>query len=203
VSRRLGLALAAAAAAVGLSLPTAGAGSPSLTWRRLASGLEACEWRSETEAAGPERLALVRLPAGGGHSLRVLHEPGGTLVGQLRDRPGLLTALNANFFDEAGRALGWVVSDGRERVPIARAGWGVLSVGPGGEVRIRRPRAVPAGEAVTQAVQAGPLLVERGQPNPGLRAQSARRLRTRPTPARSPACSPARSRRAASASSTR
>jgi len=127
------------------------------SWRSLESGLELHRLQGEEAEA---TLTLVRLPPETRIRLRVRRPDGsGALVSELAAEPQVLAAVNTNFFDAEGRALGWVVADGREHSPLGRAGWGVLSVDETGAVRIRRPSAVEAGNPVRQAVQAGPLLV--------------------------------------------
>lgn len=142
------------------------------TWRSLDSGLELRRLASEGDAPA---LTLIRRPADGPARLRVRRSDEGLLVSDLAAEAGVLAAVNANFFDVDGRPLGWVVSDGRESSALGTAGWGVLLV-VGGEASIRRPAAVEPEPSVRQAVQAGPILVEAGRPNPGLKAQSARRV---------------------------
>jgi exopolysaccharide biosynthesis protein len=108
--------------------------------------------------------------------VRVRTSETGLLVSELAAEARVLAALNANYFDAEGRALGWVVSDGELISGLGREGWGVLSAGSDGRIRVQRPAAVADEEGAEQAIQAGPLLVEGGVANPGLKTQSARRV---------------------------
>lgn len=140
-------------------------------WKPLAGGLELGRLAAETESPS---LTLVRSPSGA--RVRVRRDEDGLLVSELGAEPRVLAAVNANYFDGQGRALGWVVADGKTHSELGRAGWGVLSVDGEGRVSVRRPAAVAPDETVRQAVQAGPLLVEAGKANPGLKTQTARRV---------------------------
>jgi uncharacterized protein YigE (DUF2233 family) len=83
---------------------------------------------------------------------------------QLGARPEVLAAINGGYFDEAGKAIGWVVSEGRELSRLSPRGWGVLTVEASGA-----PAIVAAAAATEihprEAIQAGPRLVVHGEVN--------------------------------------
>lgn len=173
VSRRPAAVLAAACLLA--ALPARG-GADDGGWRELPSGLELRRLPGRPETGEPGQLTLLRLPAGEGLRIRVLAPGRPQRAGELAADGRWLAAVNANFFDQEGRALGWVVSDGREISALGRRGWGVLAVTLSGRLRVVRPGEAPPLSGTRQAVQAGPLLVVDGQPNPGLRRQTARRV---------------------------
>lgn len=139
-------------------------------WTTLATGLEMRHIAAEGESAS---LRLVRVPRQG-FRVRVVHGKD-LFAARYAPEPGVVAALNANFFDKEGKALGWVVADGREVSPVGRSGWGVLRVLVDGRPEILRAAAVRAVPSTRQAVQAGPLLVVSGAPNRKLKRQRARR----------------------------
>lgn len=79
--------------------------------------------------------------------------------------------VNGGYFDPAFRSLGWVVSEGSELSPRRRAGLmtGVLLAGGRRPQLLRMHELKPDAHAV-EALQAGPFLVDRGSPMPGLNA---------------------------------
>ena len=137
-------------------------------WTKTSDGLEVAVRPAGSAMAVLVRVDLarfaVRLVPAGGAPL--------TAPAAMAQLDGA-AAINGGFFDEAGRAIGWVVSDGREISPPSRRGWAALAL------RKDRAEIVPAATAdargVIQAVQAGPRLVTGGRPNARLKAQTARR----------------------------
>lgn len=156
--------------------PTATATEGWSAWQETPDGLFLRHFRGGADDAVPSLLLLRLDPQR--HSLVVLAEsdvPPGSLHAPHAARAGAIAAVNGGFFDAEGRAIGWVVANGRELSPVGRDGWGVLSIDDAGEVAIRRPAAVAAGESPASALQAGPRLVIDGVAND---VKSARARRT-------------------------
>lgn len=144
-------------------------------WRRLPSGLELRVHAGTGERGWPALAWLARMDPVL-HAVRVRWSESASLRAEAASElPGVDAAINANFFDPEGKAIGWAVADGREHSARAEGGWGVLSVDRAGAVRIGPARPQPDEPEAVQAVQAGPLLVVDGVANPALKRQSAPR----------------------------
>lgn len=79
--------------------------------------------------------------------------------------PNAAAIINANFFDASSRALGLVISDGKVYGSAYRDRGGTFAVQDGWPaVRANRSQPYDPGEALEQAVQGFPLLVEKGEP---------------------------------------
>jgi len=79
-------------------------------------------------------------------------------------------AINANFFDEKGKALGLVISRGIISQSVHKGGStlsGIFSISSSGPVIINRSQLSPHG--ILEAVQAGPRLLVNGEPVKGIR----------------------------------
>ena len=80
-----------------------------------------------------------------------------------------VAGINASYFHASGEPLGLVVSGGRElhHQERARLLSGILSVRDG-RIELVRASEYHAGRDVSEAIQAGPWLVEKGKPTSGL-----------------------------------
>lgn len=81
----------------------------------------------------------------------------------VKSLPGI-AGINANFFDEQGRALGLVVMGGEVKQPIHRGGrvlTGIFGMRGAKPFIVHREQFDPSG--VTMAVQAGPRLIDGGK----------------------------------------
>jgi len=95
-------------------------------------------------------------------------------IRQLAERSGATLAINANFFDKRGKALGLIVTGGSTYQRLHQGGrtlTGVFSVGSDG-IRIAN-RSSYSTTYVSEAVQAGPRLVAEGSPVPDLSQSGA------------------------------
>lgn len=105
-------------------------------------------------------------------TLRVIDHPemGGDLAAAMRAH-GCLAGVNGNYFQPDRTPLGLVISDGRTLHPLQRARLlsGILTVTPSRFSLLRFAEFMPDA-SITQALQAGPFLVDRGQPVNGLEA---------------------------------
>lgn len=96
------------------------------------------------------------------------HDP--LKLAEVAARAGALAGCNASYFHGDGRPIGLVISDGRQLQPPERARLlsGMLVV-RGRDISLARPGAL-SWQGATQAVQAGPWLVENSQRVAGLEA---------------------------------
>lgn len=80
-----------------------------------------------------------------------------------------VAGINASYFHSSGEPLGLVVSGGRElhRQERARLLSGILAVRDG-RIELVRASEYRGGRGVSEAIQAGPWLVEKGKPTSGL-----------------------------------
>ena len=135
------------APAAGLTVWKAQVSSPSLTARVAGVAFDEKKFRLRVaDNPGPEPLKLA----------------------EAASRSGALAGINASYFHEDRRPLGLVISDGQKLHGQERAALlsGILAV-QGRRLSLVRPAAFFA-EGVSQAIQAGPWLVEGGQAVPGL-----------------------------------
>lgn len=112
-------------------------------------------------------------------SVRVLDTAGDgrQRIADLARSSGALAAINASYFDKDLTPLGLVISDGHEIQPTrqARLLSGIVDV-RGGQLELIRTNRLSSTRSLTQAIQAGPWLLENGAPMPGLEdTRSARR----------------------------
>lgn len=102
--------------------------------------------------------------------LTVVDNPGNALgLDELMGANGCLAGVNGGYFHPDATPLGWVVSAGREIHPFEqhRLLSGLLTV-RGGQVALSRPAEFKLTTALSDALQAGPFLIDRGRPTPGL-----------------------------------
>lgn len=138
-----------------------GAGSSAGSWSVLAPGLER---RDLVHADRAWRMALVRAnPAQVQFRMHYRRGDPLTLRGWGAALPEAHAIVNGGFFDELDRALGLVVSDGVAFGNSYVGFGGMLQVDASG-VRVRSLVAEPyQGEALQQALQAFPMLIDQGQ----------------------------------------
>ena len=109
------------------------------------------------------------------HSVAVMDNPTGdfTLATAAQKR-NALAAVNGGYFHPDRRPLGLVVRQGATLHPIERAKLlsGMVVV-RAGRVSLVRPSEFKTSPAVQEALQAGPFLIDRGQPVAGLNATRA------------------------------
>lgn len=94
----------------------------------------------------------------------------GDLASAMRAR-GALAGVNGGYFHPVRAPLGLVISEGKMIHPLERAKLlsGLLVVKKGSAV-LMRPAAYEPSAGISQALQAGPFLVDRGKAVPGLNA---------------------------------
>jgi len=106
------------------------------------------------------------------HAFAVMDNPEGSFdLGTAAEKRGILAGVNGGYFHPDRTPLGLLVRQGVELHPLEHAKLlsGVLSVTATG-ITIQRTGAFKSSPAVREALQAGPFLVERGQPITGLEA---------------------------------
>ena len=103
-------------------------------------------------------------------TLAVMDNPEGALtLGSAALKRGALAAVNGGYFHPDGTPLGLVVWQGRELHPMERARLlSGLVVVRGGRVLLQRVAEFKPDPATSAALQAGPFLVDAGQPVKGL-----------------------------------
>jgi uncharacterized protein YigE (DUF2233 family) len=154
--------------------PLSVATPPPVLWRSLAPDLDTAEIKSGVLTADIVffRTALERFRIGVVRA--AAHGRERASIRQLAEWSGATLAINANFFDERGRALGLIVTGGSTYQRVHQGGrtlTGVFSVGSDG-VRISN-RSSYSPTYVSEAVQAGPRLVADGAPVPDLSQSGA------------------------------
>jgi uncharacterized protein YigE (DUF2233 family) len=102
-------------------------------------------------------------------ALKVVDNPGGDNLAMAMDQTGCLAGVNGNYFHADGTPLGLVICDGKTAHPLERAKLlsGVLTVSRDRIALLRTSEYQPDAK-ITQALQAGPFLVDRGGPVAGL-----------------------------------
>jgi uncharacterized protein YigE (DUF2233 family) len=153
-----------------LDAPSAIAAAPAPgTWTPLARGME---YRTVKVGAGIV-LYQARLDLSRG-SLKVLYAPDlgskRAAVATMARQAKALAAVNASYFDDRGRALGYLKFQGRVVVPSVATGsafTGVFVLQDGKPRILARAAFRPA--RCEMALQAGPRLVAGGRPTTGLR----------------------------------
>lgn len=153
----------------------------SIEWEELGPKLERAEFSFNVGAVFTSSILLVRAELHS-YKLRTIRasEFGWkrATVRTLCRAAGATTCINSNFFDEQGRALGLVISRGIIHQKLHRSGsvlTGVLySTAKQTKISQRElfsPSVASAGQAI-EASQAGPRLIENGEPIRGLHDQS-------------------------------
>jgi exopolysaccharide biosynthesis protein len=134
----------------------------------VAPGIEHRDMDIRLEGSRSVRAILVRLdPAW--ITFRVHYSPAApyTISGWREQLPGASIIVNGGFFDTDDYAVGMLVSDGQAYGQSYSGFGGMFQVDTGGLARVRSLVTEPyQGEALSQAVQAFPMLVEA----PGVRA---------------------------------
>jgi len=105
-------------------------------------------------------------------TLEVVDNPDGTAtLGEAMERRGCLAGVNGNYFRSDRSPIGLVICNGKEIHPLEHAKLlsGVLTV-TRRRIALLRTAEYRTNPEITQALQAGPFLVDRGQPVPGLNA---------------------------------
>lgn len=145
---------------------------PSLTWERLGSDLERTQFSFNVGALFTSSIVIARSSLTE-YTLRTIRasEFGWkrASVKALCKAAGAAVCINANFFDEQGKALGLVISRGIIHQKLHRGG-GVLTgvlLATSKAVRITSRDTFTPAQAV-EAIQAGPRLVSDGEPVRGL-----------------------------------
>ncbi len=152
--------------------------APVSDWLAVAPGLE---WRTYLpNDSDMAQLKVLRInPAL--HRFRAIYrerEPL-RLAAWQRLEPQAVAIINANFFDTDRRVLGLVISDGEIYGSAYQERGGTFAVQNGlPTVRANRSQPYRAGEALEQAVQGFPLLVEHGEPSYFNRSTAQRTRRT-------------------------
>lgn len=103
----------------------------------------------------PKRFSFHAITSSPSSDLRTLSKQAGAIAG-----------INANFFDEQGNPLGLVIADGQLRQKLHKGGkvlTGVFTVSSAGDPAIEH-RDGARTDALATAIQAGPRLIENGQP---------------------------------------
>jgi len=145
-----------------------------VVWQRLPSGLEFRVAKAPLED-WPLSIALVRFDPKAFRLRVAAEQPQGALAADFEERQAVLAAVNANFANGDGCAVGWVIADSEELGRLRRNLGGVLVVLADGTTTVRRSLHVPLDPAPVDAVQAGGLLTMEGMATPSLRMGLARR----------------------------
>lgn len=138
------------------------------SWQVVAPGIEHRDMTIRLDGSRSVRAILVRLdPAW--ITFRVHYRPAApyTISGWRERLPGAAIIVNGGFYDTDDYAVGMVVSDGQVYGQSYSGFGGMFQVDTGGLARVRSLVTEPyQGEALSQAVQAFPMLIEA----PGVRA---------------------------------
>lgn len=135
----------------------------SVKFERVGDDLEIAESQIDTGTLFDARVVLVRSSLRRYNIAAIQAANGGSDVRQMCENSRAIACVNANFFDVDGKALGLVVSRGITHHKIHLGGRtlsGVLALTPEG-VRIGERDAINLA-SVSEAIQAGPLLVVEG-----------------------------------------
>src|SRR5947208_8678626 len=128
-------------------------------------------------ASGEEATLDLALFSTKTATLRVVDNPSGDndLAEVLRRKRGI-AGVNGGYFDPQNAPVGLLISDGKLIAPLRKARLlsGVLVV-TNGRVQLLRTAEYPSKRKATAALQCGPLLVDRGQPVPGVNDMRAAR----------------------------
>ncbi len=89
---------------------------------------------------------------------------GKATVHRLARNHNLLFAVNASFFDPAGKPLGLLIDQGQKVQRLRSVDWGVFSVSSTGKVQVNHTRDFQPVDPIQTAFQAGPRLVVDGRP---------------------------------------
>ena len=135
------------------------------TWRLEASARRELPIGAAVHVAaerGDERLTLrIAIMSPGRHRARAfVAGPGGDAFITARAEPGVLVAINGGYFDRERRPLGRLIVDGAEHAGLIRqAPLSGLAWSTGTDLRLAQADATVA---ATQAIQAGPFLIDPG-----------------------------------------
>ena len=128
--------------------------------------------------AGAERSTMdLALFSTKSCTLRVLQNEGGTDgLAEMMRREKCLAGVNGGYFDEKLAPIGLRLANGQTVAPLRRAQLitGVLFASARG-VQIVRSREFSRRAGITEAIQCGPFLVDRGQPIGGLNGSRSTR----------------------------
>ncbi len=150
-------------------------------WKTLRPGLETARMASASEIRPSFTLRVFRLDL---ERFRVKAADARTYGENIRAasaremtrRTGAILAVNASFFDENGRPLGLVISEGKRLNPYRNADWGVLSISRS-RAWLFHTKSWTSGHsrATDFALQVGPRIVVDGR-STKLKPQAARRV---------------------------
>ncbi|MEI6034423.1 MAG: phosphodiester glycosidase family protein [Verrucomicrobiae bacterium] len=108
------------------------------------------------------------------YTLRVVEcpVPGSTKIAGALDAAGCVAGVNGGYFQPDFRPVGLAIADGREVHAFERAKLlsGILAVRDGGIEIVRSSEFKSSGD-VRQAIQCGPMLLEKSKPTAGLNAE--------------------------------
>ena len=138
-----------------------------VNFARVGDDLEIAEAQIDTGGLFNASVVLVRTALRRYNIAAILAADGGSDVRQMCQDARAIACVNANFFDADGKALGLVVSRGITRHKLHLGGRtlsGVLALTPEG-VRIAERDAINLA-SVSEAIQAGPLLIQTGVKRP-------------------------------------
>lgn len=148
-------------------------------WQSHSNGVQSIEMKIENSFLFPPTLYAFRISLKD-FSVEVLSaERFGESrlnVRQFAQKSGAVLAINSNYFNELGKALGLLVSSTKQLSPLHRSGsalTGVFMIKTGNPMIIDRARYTSA-LAPTVAVQAGPRLISEGK---ALKVESRERAR--------------------------
>jgi uncharacterized protein YigE (DUF2233 family) len=132
----------------------------------------------ETESGGRATLHLATFDFRKA-TLRIIDQPAEPRadLADMMQREKCLAGVNGGYFDPNYAPVGLLVSDWRVIAPLRKARLlsGILSVA-NGKVRLQRVAEFSRKSKITEAVQAGPFLIDRARAVPGLDdSRSARR----------------------------
>ncbi len=137
--------------------------TPVSKWETIAVGLE---WRTlRPDGSDSSQLVVLRIDPQR-YRFRAIYQAGApkSLAGWLELEPNASIIINANFYDQANRALGAVVSDGRLSGSAYQSRGGTFLVRNGAASVIGFPAGPPPIDTtVDQAIQGFPLLVFNGE----------------------------------------
>lgn len=148
----------------------------SISWEKLGNGLEQTNFKMNGDSIISSSIALVRSDMKSHRVATIRASEFGwkhATVQALCKAAGAVACINANFFDEQGKALGLVISRGIIHQRTHKGGGlltGILYVTPK-TIGIAHRESFST-EGVVEAVQAGPRLVSQGAPVEGLKESS-------------------------------
>jgi hypothetical protein len=146
-----------------VTLPPPATYTPVSDWQTLAPGVERRDVDLRLSGGRHARAVILRLdPAVVAFRVHYSPDDPHTIIGWRDSLPQAAVIFNASFFDETHRALGLLVSDGQVFGQSFVGFGGMFQVSASG-VRVRSLVGEPYyGDALIQAVQAFPMLIEAG-----------------------------------------